>query len=50
MEEIAVEFVYSRQREIKPFYLKDDYVKIWEEVIFLLLVCSSERSSNYTKQ
>ena len=33
MEEMAVEFVYSRQQEIKIDLF--DYVKIWVKVIFV---------------
>ena len=32
MEEMAVEFVYSRQQENKDLF---DYVKIWVKVIFV---------------
>ena len=35
MEEIAVEFVYSRQQGMKPFHPKDDNVRIWLEVIIV---------------
>ena len=35
MEEIAVEFVYSRQQEMKTFHLKGDIVKKWVEVIIV---------------
>ena len=38
MEEIAVEFVYSRQQDMRPFHLKDENVKIWvEAIIFTFL-------------
>ena len=37
MKEIAVEFVYPRQQEMKPFHLKDDNVKIQVEVIIVTL-------------
>lgn len=34
LQEIMVNFVYSRQQKTKPiFYLKDDNGKVWEEVI-----------------
>ena len=33
MEEIAIDFVYSRQQEIKTFSFKGDNVKILLEVI-----------------
>ena len=35
MEEIAVEFVYYRQQEMKTFHLKNDNVKIWVKVIIV---------------
>ena len=33
MKEIAIEFVILDNRKSRPFYLKDDNVKIWVEVI-----------------
>ena len=38
MEEIAVEFVYPRQQEMKTF--SDDNVKIWAKVIFVTFLCA----------
>ena len=36
MQEISVEFVYSRQQKIKNFsYNKDDNGKLWVEVIIV---------------
>ena len=35
MQEIMVEFVYSRQQKIKDFSLKDDNGKLWVEVIIV---------------
>ena len=38
MQEIMVEFVYSRQQKIKNFSLKDDNGKLWVEVIIVTLL------------
>lgn len=38
MQEIMVEFVYSRQQKIKNFSLKDDNGKLWVEVITVTLL------------
>ena len=37
MQEIMVEFVYSRQQKIKNFSLKDDNGKLWEVIIVTFL-------------
>ena len=38
MQEIMVEFVYSRQQKIKNFSLKDDNGKLWVKVIIVTLL------------
>ena len=50
-EEIADEFVCSRQQEMKTFSSKDDNVKIWVEVIIVtFFVCSGNRRCSHGKQ
>ena len=42
MQEIMVEFVYSRQQKIKDFLLKDDNGKLWVEVMIVSFFCKQK--------
>ena len=42
MQEIMVEFVYSRQQKIKDFSLKDDNGKLWVEVMIVSFFCKQK--------
>ena len=45
MQEIMVEFVYSRQQKIKNFSRKDDNGKLWVEVIIVTFL-DAEATAN----
>ena len=46
MQEIMVEFVYSRQQKIKNFSRKDDNGKLWVEVIIFVTFLDAEATVN----